>query len=147
MSRAITSWLPAATLCLALSNTAGCAHFGLDSEADIAAENCYAYRYGDKIRRVNFAKAFDWCHRSARWGDPNSQALLGELFYLGLGGGRDIARAAEWFEKAARQGHAHAQYMLYLIYSASADPRQREQAGYWLKQARESGYKLALQAQ
>lgn len=32
----------------------GCAHFGLDSEADVAAENCYAYRYGDKLRRINF---------------------------------------------------------------------------------------------
>ena len=131
-----------AWVCLMLN---GCAHFGLDSEADIAAENCYAYRYGDKLRRINFAKAFDWCHRSARWGDANSQALLGELYYLGLGGERDIAMAEQWFERAARQGHAHGQYMLYRIYSLSDDPNQREQAIYWLQQARQSGYKLALQ--
>lgn len=121
-----------------------CAHVGLDSEADIAAENCYAYRYGDKLRRINFAQAFDWCHRSARWGDANSQALLGELYYMGLGGRQDIELAARWFEKAAKQGHAHGQYMLYRIYTVSAEPRLREQAGYWLKQARQSGYKLAL---
>ncbi|WP_404357765.1 tetratricopeptide repeat protein [Methylotuvimicrobium sp. KM1] len=131
-----------AWLCLMLN---GCAHFGLDSEADIAAENCYAYRYGDKLRRINFAKAFDWCHRSARWGDANSQALVGELHYMGLGGKRDLFSAAQWFDKAARQGHAHAQYMLYRIYSLSDDPDQREQAIYWLQQARQSGYKLALQ--
>ncbi len=131
-----------AWLCLMLN---GCAHFGLDSEADIAAENCYAYRYGDKLRRINFAKAFDWCHRSARWGDANSQALVGELHYMGLGGERDLFSAAQWFDKSARQGHAHAQYMLYRIYSLSDDPDQREQAIYWLQQARQSGYKLALQ--
>lgn len=131
-----------AWVCLMLN---GCAHFGLDSEADIAAENCYAYRYGDKLRRINFAKAFDWCHRSARWGDANSQALVGELHYMGLGGERDLFSAAQWFDKAARQGHAHAQYMLYRIYSLSDDPEQREQAIYWLQQARQSGYKLALQ--
>lgn len=69
-----------------LLSCAGCAHFGLDSRADVAAENCYAYRYGDKLRRINFAQAFDWCHRSANWGDANGQTILGELYYLGLGG-------------------------------------------------------------
>ncbi|WP_198244189.1 tetratricopeptide repeat protein [methane-oxidizing endosymbiont of Gigantopelta aegis] len=126
-------------------NTVGCAHFGLDSEADIAAENCYAYRYGDKIRRINFSQAFDWCYRSARWGDANSQTLLAELYYLGLGGKQNIALASHWYEKAARQGHAHAQYMLYRINRANADFNQRQQAEYWLKQAVYSGYKLALQ--
>ncbi len=123
----------------------GCAHFGMDSEADVAAENCYAYRYGDKLRRINFNQAFDWCHRSARWGDANSQSLLAELFYLGLGGKKDVAHAEQWFKKAAKQGHAHAQYMLYRLYLNSPLAAQRTQAVYWLKQARESGYKLALQ--
>lgn len=121
------------------------AFIGIDSEADVAAENCYAYRYGDKLRKINFAQAFDWCHRSARWGDANSQALLGELYYQGLGGEPDLALAAQWFEKAARQGHAHGQYMLYRIYAFSSDPAELERAEYWLNQARQSGYKLALQ--
>jgi TPR repeat protein len=128
-----------------LFNTAACAHFGLDSEADIAAENCYAYRYGDKIRRINFSHAFDWCFRSARWGNANSQTLLAELYYLGLGGKQDKQQAQQWYEKAARQGHAHAQYMLYRLYRHSHDWAQQQQAGYWLKQATYSGYKLALQ--
>ncbi len=123
----------------------GCAHWGVDSEADVAAENCYAYRYGDKLRRINFNQAFDWCYRSARWGDPNSQSLLAELYYLGLGGKQDMAHAEQWFTKAARQGHAHAQFMLYRLYFKSSLAAQREQAAYWLKQARETGYKLALQ--
>ncbi len=130
---------------LILLNGASCAHFGLDSEADVAAENCYAYRYGDKIRRINFSQAFDWCFRSARWGDANSQTLLAELYYLGLGGGQDKQLARQWYEKAARQGHAHAQYMLYRMSRASADASQRKQAQFWLKQALFSGYKLALQ--
>jgi hypothetical protein len=136
------------TLTIALLTT-GCqpAFIGMDSEADIAAENCYAYRYGDKLRKINFTQAFDWCHRSARFGNANSQALLGELYYLGLGGEQDIPQAEQWFTSAARQGHAHAQFMLYRIYAVSEDSAQRGQADYWLKQARQSGYKLALQAQ
>jgi TPR repeat protein len=136
------------TLAIALLTT-GCqpAFIGMDSEADIAAENCYAYRYGDKLRKINFTQAFDWCHRSARFGNSNSQALLGELYYLGLGGEQDIPQAEQWFTSAARQGHAHAQFMLYRIYAVSEDSAQRGQADYWLKQARQSGYKLALQAQ
>ena len=136
------------TLTIALLTT-GCqpAFIGMDSEADIAAENCYAYRYGDKLRKINFTQAFDWCHRSARFGNANSQALLGELYYLGLGGEQDIPQAELWFTSAARQGHANAQFMLYRIFAVSEDSAQRGQADYWLKQARQSGYKLALQAQ
>lgn len=133
-------WLVAALLLCA-----GCqpAFIGMDSEADVAAENCYAYRYGDKLRKINFTEAFDWCYRSSRFGNANSQALLGELYYLGLGGEQDLALAARWFEAAARQGHAHAQYMLYRIHAVSNDLMQQESAEYWLKQARQSGYKLA----
>jgi len=125
----------------------GCqpAFIGVDSEADVAAENCYSFRYGDKLRKTNFAEAFDWCYRSARFGDSNSQALLGELYYLGLGSEKDSREASHWFEKAARKGHAHAQYMLYRIYARSDDPLERERASYWLQQARASSYKLALQ--
>ena len=139
----------AGLLCVAALLLTGCqpAFIGMDSEADIAAENCYAYRYGDKLRTINFTQSFDWCHRSARFGNANSQALLGELYYLGLGGEQDIPQAEHWFTAAARQGHAHAQFMLYRIYAVSEDSMQRGQADYWLKQARQSGYKLALQAQ
>ncbi|MDT8372192.1 MAG: hypothetical protein RQ783_09440 [Gammaproteobacteria bacterium] len=136
------SRLLSAILALLIS---GCAHFGLDSEADIAAENCYAFRYGDKLRRINFVQAFDWCHRSARLGNANSQALLGELYYLELGGQQDIPLATKWYEKAARQGHAHGQYMLYRIYNVSTVATEKAQARYWLKQARQSGYELAVQ--
>lgn len=126
----------------------GCqpAFIGVDSDADIAAENCYSYRYGDKLRKINFTEAFEWCYRASRFGDSNSQTLLGELYYLGLGGERDNREAAHWFEKAARQGHAHAQYMLYRIYTHSDDSSERERAVYWLQQARSSAYKLALQS-
>lgn len=119
------------------------AFIGIDSDADVAAENCFAYRYGDKLRQINFAQAFDWCHRSARFGNPNSQTLLGELYYLGLGGAQDWPQAAHWFEIAAKQGHAHAQYMLYRIYAVSNDLAEQDKAEYWLQQARAGGYKLA----
>ncbi|WP_445369767.1 tetratricopeptide repeat protein [Methylomonas sp. BW4-1] len=139
----------AASLALAAIISCACQpnHMGLDTPADIATENCYAYRYGDKLRKINFAQAFDWCHRAAGTGDANSQALLGELYYLGLGGPQDMTLAARWFESAARQGHAHAQYMLYRVHATSPNLEQQEKADYWLNQARHSGYKLALPAQ
>jgi len=122
-----------------------CAHFGLDSEADIAAENCYSYRYGDKLRRINFVEAFDWCHRAANYGNSNSQTLLAELYYLGLGDEQDLDQAEQWFLKAAKQGHAHSQFMLYKIYHLSNTLEKQQQAIFWLKQARYGQYKLALQ--
>jgi len=122
-----------------------CAQIGLDSQAEIAAENCYSYRYGDKLRRINFVEAFDWCHRSADAGDPNSQTLLAELYYLGLGGKQDILLAEKWFLKAAKQGHPHSQFMLYKIYSAQQSSFQHEQGQYWLLQSRFSGYSLAME--
>jgi len=122
-----------------------CAHFGLDSEADIASENCYSYRYGDKLRRINFVEAFDWCHRAARYGDSNSQTLLAELYFLGLGGEKDINQAEQWFLKAAKQGHAHSQFMLYTLYKLSSKIEKQQQANYWLKQAQYGQYKLALE--
>lgn len=135
------------TLGLALCSACQPIHMGLDSDATIASENCYAYRYGDKLRKINFVQAFDWCHRSAQFGEANSQALLGELYYLGLGGEQDIKLASRWYETAARQGHAHAQYMLYRINATSPNLEQQDQAEYWLNQARKSGYKLALPRQ
>ncbi len=138
-----------ALLALGLALCSACQpiHMGLDSDATVASENCYAYRYGDKLRKINFVQAFDWCHRSAQFGEANSQALLGELYYLGLGGEQDIKLASRWYETAARQGHAHAQYMLYRINATSPNLEQQDQAEYWLNQARKSGYKLALPRQ
>jgi len=131
-------------LILLLLFQTACAHFGLDSQADIASENCYSYRYGDKLRRINFVEAFDWCHRAAKYGDSNSQTLLAELYFLGLGGEQDINQAEQWFLTAAKQGHAHSQFMLYKIYSVRAGVRNKQKANYWIKQAKYSKYKLAL---
>jgi TPR repeat protein len=131
-----------------------CGHVGLDSPADISAENCYAYRYGDKLRRQNFVKAFDWCQRSAQNGNANNQVLLAELYYLGLGGEIDITHAEQWYLKAAKQGHAHGQFMLYKIYSFGINDKLRDkaeyqalikQAEYWLRQAKGSGYHFAME--
>jgi len=122
----------------------GCAHFGLDSEADIFAENCYAYRYGDKLRRINVIQALDWCQRSASLGNSNSQTLLAELYYMGLGGEYDVAKAEQWFLKSAKQGHAHGQFMLYKIYSVNKTQKFQNKARYWLRQAKASQYPLAM---
>ena len=46
-----------------------------------------------------------------------AQFELGERYYRGEGVPRDMAKAAEWWQKAAEQGHASAQYSLGYMYS------------------------------
>lgn len=52
----------------------------------------------------------------AEAGDRISQNLLGALYQTGSGLGRDLAKAAEWYEKAADQGLPAAQVNLGTLY-------------------------------
>lgn len=45
-----------------------------------------------------------------------AQFELGERYYLGDGVPKDMAKAAEWWQEAAEQGHASAQYSLGYMY-------------------------------
>jgi len=47
--------------------------------------------------------------KKAEAGDADAQFLLGLLYYVGDGVTKDDAKAADWFRKAAAQGHAGAQ--------------------------------------
>ena len=47
--------------------------------------------------------------RKAQQGDASAQCNLGNLYAGGHGVVRDFAAAAEWYRKAAEQGHADAE--------------------------------------
>jgi TPR repeat protein len=69
-------------------------------------------------------------------GDARAQAGLGFMYYSGHGVGRDSARAAEFFDRAADQGEPTAQLFLALMYfKADGVPKSSPIAMMWLELA------------
>lgn len=69
------------------------------------------------------------------------QFKLGFLYYTGRGSvGRDFAKAAYWYRKAAEQGNAEAQYFLGLMYYRGQGISQDfTKAAYWYRKAAKQG--------
>ncbi|MCW2275735.1 hypothetical protein GJ654_12970 [Rhodoblastus acidophilus] len=79
--------------------------------------------------------------RGARRGDASAQFGLGDILYRGMvGGAPDHAAGADWYEKAADQGHRTAQLAMATIYrdgvGRDADP---ERFAHYMGLAAESG--------
>ena len=72
------------------------------------------------------------------------------LYRDGTGIPKDLARAADWFRKAAEQGHAYAQSSLGSLYAQGQGvPQDYSQAAAWYRKAADQGnvnaqYNLAL---
>ena len=64
----------------------------------------------------NYKKSYQLWLPMAEAGDPIAQNYLGIHHYLGLGKPRDYRKAKNWFEKAAADGLADAQYNLGTMY-------------------------------
>ncbi len=78
----------------------------------------------------------------AEQGDAEAQCNLGETYYFGKGVLQDYKEAAEWFRKAAEQGHAHAQYWLgfmYSVYYSEGVSYDYKEAAEWFRKAAEQG--------
>lgn len=58
--------------------------------------------------RGDFAAAARDFRPAAETGDAEAQYMMGRLYSLGDGVPRDFVRAWQWFDRAARQGHAAA---------------------------------------
>ena len=81
----------------------------------------------------------------AQFGNTAAQSYLGFLYISGEEGvDKDPVEARAWFERAAAQGLADAQFNLALIYAngdgVPADPRQ---AAHWCRLAAEQGFAAA----
>lgn len=74
-----------------------------------------------------------------------AEAQLGLIALEGLAGQRaDAAKAADWFGRAARQGHAESQYRLgLLLMSGRGLPRDTLAATTWLRAAADQDHPLA----
>ena len=88
----------------------------------------------------------DCRHRPA--GDPESQVALAGLYEAGLGVPRDDREAADWYRKAAIQGHRIARINLGEAYARGHGvKRDLVRAWYWLGLAAADGSAWARKRQ
>lgn len=60
----------------------------------------------------NYTEAVNWFRKAAEQGDVNAQALLGSMYYDGVGVTKNLSEAKKWFEKAAAQGNEESKSIL-----------------------------------
>ena len=101
------------------------------------------YLLGEQVP-AHTHKALDLITRAAGSGLRNSQLLLGQLYQSGYDGKIivDMAKAEQWYLRAAKQGVADAQYQLALILLEKRN--QASNAHFWIQQAASSGHQGAI---
>jgi hypothetical protein len=90
-------------------------------------------------------KSWGQVQEKADSGNADAQALLGLMYFMGIGGlPEDAAKAAEWFQKAAPQGNAFAQNMLgRMYYRGEGVSKNIAKAVDWYQKAAAQGYASA----
>ncbi|MSP82524.1 MAG: hypothetical protein EXQ94_06225 [Alphaproteobacteria bacterium] len=80
----------------------------------------------------------------ANGGDLDAQVALGQALEGGRGGAPDYAAAAQWYRRAADQGHTLAQYQLGQLYEHGRGVAQDyAEAARWYRAAAEGGSDVA----
>ncbi|MGE4088407.1 MAG: tetratricopeptide repeat protein [Immundisolibacter sp.] len=97
------------------------------------------------LQRKDYPQAVRLLEPLARGGNPIAQLRLGLLYYHGHGVRESDAHALQWFERAARQGLADAQFQVGNMYayglvelSGDADPARV--AAQWYFEAARQGH-------
>ncbi len=99
------------------------------ARADVLA-GVTAWEAGDYARAVN-----EW-RPLAQAGDADAEFNLGQAYKLGRGVPQDLAQAAQWFNRAADQGHLQAADNLGLVLY---DMGNKAEAIPWLQRSAERG--------
>lgn len=86
----------------------------------------------DAFGRGDYQGALDVWTPLAEAGDVNMQMLVGSIHDFGQGVPQDDAEAAKWYEMAAKQGSAKAQYQLGALYTRSPQVKNPVQGYTWL---------------
>ena len=77
----------------------------------------------------------------ARWGESEAQYAVAMMYATGEGVKMDQEEAAEWFEKAAHEGHPHAMFKIAERYeTGNGVSKDSEKAIMWYRKAAETGY-------
>ena len=106
------------------------AAFGVGSASADVRTGIEAWRAGNYEAAVR-----EWRPLAER-GDADAQFNLAQAYKLGRGVPLDLAQARNWYERAARQGHAQAEANLGLLLFQN---EQREEAVPWLQRAADRG--------
>lgn len=106
-----------------------------------------------KAKEPTTEEYFAKLHKQAEAGNAEAQFNLGWIYMHGEGYTgvvymrdvpRDVARAFDWYQKAAVQGHANAQYNLGMLYNLGLGMRSdADKAFMWLQKAAAQGNDLA----
>ncbi|MDH3742714.1 MAG: hypothetical protein OER56_14065 [Hyphomicrobiales bacterium] len=98
----------------------------------------------DALDRGRYEIARGYLLVDAERGDAAAQNLLGNLYYLGLGGSRNYKQAADWYLKAAAQAYAPAQVNIARLFRDGLGVRRDELRAFgWLQQARANKSEIA----
>jgi TPR repeat protein len=104
--------------------------------------------YAGKGVAENERRAVELLKSSAAQGNVNAMYQLGNAFTFGNETPRLVAdadvEAAQWYYKAAKLGHADAQYSLGLLFMAGKGvEKDQKEATYWMQEAAKHGHKDA----
>ncbi|HKX09923.1 MAG TPA: tetratricopeptide repeat-containing serine protease family protein [Stellaceae bacterium] len=92
----------------------------------------------DAYQKGDFGGAVVACRGPAEQADASCQNLMGVLFSEGRGVPKNDSEAAQWFRKAAEQGHGHACFNLGRAYQFGDGVKQsNEEAAKWYRKAAE----------
>lgn len=95
------------------------------------------------VQRKDYPAAVKLLDPLARAGNPVAQLRLGLLHYHGHGVRESDSEALKWFERAARQGLAEAQFQLGNMYAyglANSDSDPSRLAAQWYFEAARQGH-------
>lgn len=70
----------------------------------------------DAYNRGDYDTAFKEFKSMAEAGNPLAQSSTGVMYDMGLGTGKDFAKAIEWYRKSAEQGNQFGQFNLGTMY-------------------------------
>jgi TPR repeat protein len=135
-------WARAATVGWALAGLAAAMATALPARADFQA-GAAAFARGDYQAAIH-----EWLPYAAE-NDPRALFNLGQIYRLGLGVEKDLAKAEQYYRRAADLGHVGAQGNLGSLYFEREPPEGAEAVRYWRLAARggdpRSQYLLGIQ--
>ena len=91
------------------------------------------------FKKGNYGAAIKELNSLGDAGNMSAQIMLGALYNKGGAVERNDKMAASWFEKAANQGNAEAQYQLGHLYENSQLPKDYKLAANWYHKAAQQG--------
>lgn len=98
--------------------------------------------FADEVKGNEPQKSFWETYTAALRGDKVSQFNVGVIYERGIGVEQNQSMAAQWYQKAAEQGHVDAQYNIAIMYVSGRGVDQNTTAGMmWLASAAKHGDK------